>query len=68
MEYGMVAVSASDYERINHSVRTAVQFPVEAGGDYMATTVGTHLPRQSIRKTPAITQILTLFALRLLSV
>ncbi|KAF2797572.1 hypothetical protein K505DRAFT_358272 [Melanomma pulvis-pyrius CBS 109.77] len=42
MQYGMIAVSASDYERVNHSTRTAVRFPDEAGGGYMATTVGTH--------------------------
>ncbi|KAF2823559.1 hypothetical protein CC86DRAFT_299218, partial [Ophiobolus disseminans] len=42
MEYGMIAVSASDYKRVNHSIRTAVKFPAEAGGGYMTTTVGTH--------------------------
>ncbi|KAI1074815.1 hypothetical protein F5B20DRAFT_562497 [Whalleya microplaca] len=42
MQYGMIAVSAEDYEKVNHSVRTAVQFPTESGGGYMATTVGTH--------------------------
>ncbi|KAI0905021.1 hypothetical protein F4823DRAFT_567161 [Ustulina deusta] len=42
MQYGMIAVSRSDYEQANHSVRTAVQFPAEAGGGYVATTVGTH--------------------------
>ncbi|KAI0110196.1 hypothetical protein F4814DRAFT_441545 [Daldinia grandis] len=42
MQYGMIAVSASDYEKVNHSTRTAVQFPEEAGGGYMVTTVGTH--------------------------
>lgn len=42
MRYGMISVTAADYERTGHSVRTAVQFPPEAGGGYMATTVGTH--------------------------
>lgn len=42
MRYGMIAVTASDYRRVNHSTRTAVSFPDEAGGGYMATTVGTH--------------------------
>ncbi|KAF2962758.1 hypothetical protein GQX73_g10816 [Xylaria multiplex] len=42
MQYGMIAVSGSDYEKVNHPVRTAVQFPPEAGGGYVATTVGTH--------------------------
>lgn len=42
MQYGLIAVTALDYERVNHSTRTAVQFPAEAGGGYMATTVGTH--------------------------
>lgn len=42
MRYGMIAVSAEDYERTNHSLRTAVRFPEEAGGGYVATTVGTH--------------------------
>lgn len=42
MQYGMIAVSASDYERVNHSTRTAVQFPREAGGGYVATAIGTH--------------------------
>lgn len=38
----MISVAASDYEKANHSVRTAVQFPPEAGGGYMASAVGTH--------------------------
>ncbi|KAI1182595.1 hypothetical protein F5B17DRAFT_178701 [Nemania serpens] len=42
MQYGVISVSGTDYERTNHSVRTAVKFPPEAGGGYMATTVGTH--------------------------
>jgi hypothetical protein len=42
MQYGMIAVSASDIQRVNHSLRTAVRFPSEAGGGYMVTTVGTH--------------------------
>ena len=42
MQYGMLAVSADDYRRVGHSLRTAVQFPAEAGGGFMATTVGTH--------------------------
>ncbi|KAI1110548.1 hypothetical protein F5Y14DRAFT_443875 [Nemania sp. NC0429] len=42
MQYGVISVSGTDYERTNHSTRTAVKFPPEAGGGYMATTVGTH--------------------------
>ncbi|KAI2626887.1 hypothetical protein GGS21DRAFT_266069 [Xylaria nigripes] len=42
MQYGTISVTKSDYERVNHSVRTAVQFPEEAGGGYLATMVGTH--------------------------
>lgn len=42
MQYGVIAVTADDYERTRHSLRTAVQFPAEAGGGYLATTVGTH--------------------------
>ncbi|GAB1316879.1 Cyclochlorotine biosynthesis protein O [Madurella fahalii] len=42
MQYGMIAVTAEDYERTGHSIRTAVRFPPEAGGGYVATTVGTH--------------------------
>ncbi|KAF2839591.1 hypothetical protein M501DRAFT_932416 [Patellaria atrata CBS 101060] len=42
MQYGMIAVSASDMVRVNHTLRTAAQFPAEAGGGYIAATVGTH--------------------------
>ncbi|KJZ71241.1 hypothetical protein HIM_09384 [Hirsutella minnesotensis 3608] len=42
MKYGMISVTAQDYERVQHSTRTAVRFPDEAGGGYMATTIGTH--------------------------
>ncbi|KAF2447374.1 hypothetical protein P171DRAFT_223861 [Karstenula rhodostoma CBS 690.94] len=42
MQYGMIAASASDLQRVNHSLRTAVRFPSEAGGGYMVTPVGTH--------------------------
>lgn len=52
MQYGTIAVTASDYERSGRSVRTAVRFPFpvegsgadegDSGGGYLATTVGTH--------------------------
>lgn len=37
----MIAVTASDILRAGHNL-TAAQFPPEAGGGYMATTMGTH--------------------------
>jgi hypothetical protein len=38
---GMIAVTADDILRVGHNL-TAVQFPPNAGGGYMAATVGTH--------------------------
>ncbi|KZZ98821.1 hypothetical protein AAL_02372 [Moelleriella libera RCEF 2490] len=42
MQYGIIAVTSGDYEKAGHSVRTAVKFPEDVGGGFMATTVGTH--------------------------
>ena len=42
MQYGTIAVSAKDILRVGHNLTTAAQFPPEAGGGFVATTIGTH--------------------------
>ncbi|KAI1822698.1 hypothetical protein F4861DRAFT_377593 [Xylaria intraflava] len=41
MKYGMISVSKEDIERVHHPGWSA-QFPAEAGGGYIAATIGTH--------------------------
>lgn len=40
MRYGMIGVEASDYDKVNKSLQTAVYFPDDQG--YMTTLIGTH--------------------------
>ncbi|CAH0050947.1 unnamed protein product [Clonostachys solani] len=41
MKYGVISVTAEDIQRIGHNT-TAVQFPDEVGGGYLAVAMGTH--------------------------
>ncbi|KAI1094220.1 hypothetical protein F5B19DRAFT_482355 [Rostrohypoxylon terebratum] len=41
MEYGMISVTKEDIEKVQHPDWSA-QFPPEAGGGYIAATIGTH--------------------------
>jgi hypothetical protein len=42
MKYGMIAVTADDLIRVNHTLPTAPQYPAAAGGGYVAGMLGTH--------------------------
>lgn len=41
MEYGAISVTPEDIQRIGHNL-TAVQYPPEVGGGYLAVAMGTH--------------------------
>ncbi|OTB09043.1 hypothetical protein M426DRAFT_316337 [Hypoxylon sp. CI-4A] len=41
MKYGMISVTKEDIEKVHHPDWSA-QFPPEAGGGYIAATIGTH--------------------------
>ncbi|KAK7729246.1 hypothetical protein SLS53_009311 [Cytospora paraplurivora] len=41
LEYGAISVTAEDIQRIGHNL-TAVQYPQELGGGYLAIAMGTH--------------------------
>ncbi|KAI0838470.1 hypothetical protein F5Y06DRAFT_303786 [Hypoxylon sp. FL0890] len=41
MAYGAISVTADDITRVGHNL-TAVQYPPEAGGGYLAVAMGTH--------------------------